>query len=131
MEERRRRDEPGQWKSVERGWCLGGEEFRQELLAQMEGKLGRHHGGRERQETAASRAERMLAAELKRRGWSADELAARRKGDREKVRIARRLRSETTMTLDWIAQRLNMGAAGYAAHCLRQARTGKHSNMRD
>ena len=46
----------------------------------------------------------------------------RRKGDGEKVRIARRLRKETTMTLDWTAERLNMGAAGYAAHCLRQAR---------
>ena len=62
----------------------------------------------------------MLAAELQRRGWAADQLAARRKGDREKVKIARRLRGETTMTLEWIAARLHMGTAGYAAHCLRQ-----------
>jgi hypothetical protein len=122
MEERRQRDEPGQWKSVERGWFMGDEEFRQELLEQMEPKFGRHHGGPERQETAVSRAERLLAGELKRRGWTTDQLAGRRKGDREKVKIARRLRKETTMTLDWIAQRLNMGAAGYAAQCLRQAR---------
>jgi REP element-mobilizing transposase RayT len=122
MEERRHRDEPGQWKSVERGWCLGDEAFRQELLAQMESKLGRHHGGPERQESAVSRAERLLSGELKRRGWGSEQLAGRRKGDREKVRIARRLRKETTMTLDWIAGRLNMGAAGYAAQCLRQPR---------
>jgi hypothetical protein len=38
------------------------------------------------------------------------------------VEIVRRLRKETTMTLDWIAQRLNMGAAGCAAQCLRQVR---------
>jgi len=62
----------------------------------------------------------MLAEELKRRGWSSEQLAGRRKGDREKVRMARRLRKETAMTLDWIVQRLNMGAAGYAANCLRQ-----------
>ena len=105
---------------MERGWCLGGAEFRQELLAQMEPKLGRHHGGPEWQETATSRAERMLAEELRRRGWAAQQLAARRKGDREKVKIARRLRGETTMTLEWIAERLNMGAPGYAAQCLRQ-----------
>jgi hypothetical protein len=43
-------------------------------------------------------------------------------GDREKLKIARRLRKETTMTLDWIAQRLNMRAAGYAAQSLRQTR---------
>ena len=85
-----------------------------------EPKLGRHHGGPERQETAASRAERLLAEELKRRGWTSGQLTGRRKGNREKVKIARRLRKETTMALDWIAQRLNMGAAGYAAHCLRQ-----------
>ena len=71
---------------------------------------------------AAARAERMLAEELKQRGWSSGQLAGRRKGDLEKVKIARRLRKETTMTLDWIAQRLNMGAAGYAAQCLRQTR---------
>jgi REP element-mobilizing transposase RayT len=122
MEERRQRDEPEQWKSVERGWCMGDEEFRQELLEQMESKFGRHHGGPEREETAAAGAERMLAEELKRRGWASDQLAGRRKGDLEKVKIARRLRKETTMTLDWIAERLNMGAAGYTAQCRRQAR---------
>jgi len=122
MEQRRRHDEPGQWKSVERGWFVGDEAFRQELLARMEAKLGRHHGGPERQETATARAERLLAGELKRRGWSTEQLEARRKGDPEKVKMARRLRGETTMTLDWIASRLHMGAAGYTAHCLRQAR---------
>ena len=120
MEQRRWREEPGQWRSVERGWCLGDEEFRQELLAQMDGKLGRHHGGPERQETDASRAERLLTKELQRRGWTTEHLVARRKGDREKVKLAQRLRSQTTMTLDWIAARLQMGTAGYAAQCLRQ-----------
>jgi hypothetical protein len=43
----------------------------------------------------------------------------RRKGDLEKLSIARRLRAETTMTLSWIAQRLKMGAAGSIANCLR------------
>jgi hypothetical protein len=35
-------------------------------------------------------------------------------GDRakEKVALARRLRQETTMTLNWIAQRLNLDAMG-------------------
>jgi REP element-mobilizing transposase RayT len=46
----------------------------------------------------------------------------RRNEDGEKVKKARRLRGETTMTLAWIAGRLNRGAAGHAAHCLRQAR---------
>lgn len=35
------------------------------------------------------------------------------------------------MTLDWIAQRLNMRTAGYAAHRLRQTQRLKYANMRD
>jgi hypothetical protein len=38
-------------------------------------------------------------------------------GDARKVRIAARLRQETTMTLEWIAQRLHMGASGHVT-CL-------------
>jgi hypothetical protein len=42
-------------------------------------------------------------------------------GDRakEKVALARRLRQETTMTLNRIAERLNPGAAGSLANLLR------------
>jgi hypothetical protein len=55
-------------------------------------------------------------------GWTASlDLAQRRKGDAQKLRIARRLRQETTMTLNWIAKRLNMGAAGALANLLRDA----------
>ena len=43
-------------------------------------------------------------------------------GDAHKVEIARRLRQETTMPLRWIAQRLNMGAAGSLANLLRPAK---------
>jgi len=46
------------------------------------------------------------------RGWSAGELERRRKADGEKLKIARRLRAETTMTWGWIAERLAMGTPG-------------------
>ena len=51
-----------------------------------------------------------MAAELKRVGWTAQDLKRRRKGDGKKVRIAQRLRAETIMTLKWIAEELQMGA---------------------
>jgi hypothetical protein len=41
---------------------------------------------------------------------------------------SRRLRQEVTMPLRWIAQRLNMGAAGFLANLLREARI--KNNMR-
>ena len=128
--ERRRRDEPGDWKAIRRGWCLGDAQFRKELLEQMSEPMGRqHYGGVERQETEEAKAERILAGELKRRKWSRKDLAQRRKGDKEKVKIAGRLRGETTMTLNWIAERLAMGVGGYAAQCLRAAKPGNKSAL--
>lgn len=119
-EERRKQDEPGEWKAIRRGWCLGDGQFRQELLEAMIEPMGRkYYGGAERQETDEVKAERIVAEELKRRKWDEEALSVRRKGDKDKVKVAQRLRSETTMTLSWIAQRLVMGAAGYVAQCLR------------
>jgi hypothetical protein len=48
--------------------------------------------------------------------WPA--LASQRKGDKGKLRIARRSSEETTMTLAWIAQRLRMGSKTRLAHLL-------------
>jgi hypothetical protein len=79
----------------------------------------RQYGGPEWQETAEKKALRILAEQLQQRGWDSDELKIRRKGDPEKIKIARLLRTETTMTLPWIADQLNMGAAGSVANCLR------------
>jgi len=68
MEERRRLGDSEGIKRMRRGWYLGDEEFRRELLAQMDGKIGRHHSGPERRESAEQRAEKILSEELKRRG---------------------------------------------------------------
>ena len=54
--------------------------------------------------------------ELKSLAWSPKDLRTRRKGDADKVRIARRLRAETTMPLKWIAERLQMGSWTHAAN---------------
>jgi len=62
-----------------------------------------------------------MAAELKRLGWTAAELRGRRKGDPQKVELAWRMRAETTMTLAWIAEELNMSAGGLLANLLRQS----------
>ena len=60
----------------------------------------------------------MIEAELKKLRWEELELSRRRKGDLRKIRIARRLRQETTMTLAWIAQRLQMGTKTHLVHLL-------------
>ena len=89
---------------------MGEDTLKQELLGQMSARVGEHHYAEERQECGEARAQGIIAGELKRLGWTDGELKQRRKGDPGKVRIAWRLRRETTMTLKWIAAELEMGA---------------------
>ena len=51
-------------KRIERGWCYGSGEFRQELLKQMEASFGLHHGGEEPKESAERKAWRWIAERL-------------------------------------------------------------------
>jgi len=81
-----------------------------------------HHQGEEVWESAVQHAESVVSEELKRLGWREEQLERRRKGDEGKVRIARRLRTETTMSMKWIAERLRMGSVSMVAHCLRLMR---------
>ncbi len=111
-------DDPKQLKMVRRGWCLGTEEFRKELLAQMDEKIGANHFGEERTESALEKSERIVQDGLRRVGWKEVDLEARPKGDPEKVKMAIRLRAETPATVKWIAQRLKMGASTYLNHLL-------------
>jgi putative transposase len=122
MEARRASESDPEWKPLRRGWCWGGKEFRQELLEQMREQTGPNHGGEERRESEEGWAEQMVTGELKRLRWTTAELAQRRKSDLQKLSLARRLRRETTMTLNWIAERLNMGTAGSLANLLRNTK---------
>jgi len=125
LEARRKSEDPQELRKIERGWCYGSEEFRQELLEQMEGSFGLHHAGAERQESAQAKAERIVLEELERRKVGAEEFEKRKKADPVKLKIALRLRRETTMTWDWIAQRLAMGAGAAAANSVRASRDDK------
>ena len=109
MERRRREDLRAEFKPVERGWCLGREEFRQELLAAATERIGATNYGAERREMEEAKAQRLVKEEMERLGWKEKDLLRTPKGDRGKVKIAVRLRGETTMTLKWIANRLAMG----------------------
>ena len=84
---------------MRRGWCLGEETFRKEFLAQMSKRIGAEHYGPERAEMDLERAECIIAAELKRRGWTEEGLRQKPKGDRGKVKLVGRLRTETMQTV--------------------------------
>ena len=109
-----RRLEPGDeegLKALRRGWCVGSEPFKQQQLETLDGKVGEHHFGQLRLETAQAKAERIIAQELARLGWQERDLAARRKQDPDKVQLAQRLRQETTLSVRQIAERLHLGTS--------------------
>ena len=131
MEWRRGENLRNEFKRVERGWCLGGEEFRQELLEQVDPRPGPSHFGEAVQEAEAAQAERLVVEGLKRMGWSEADLRARRKGEPRKVELAWELRSQTTMPLAWIAERLSMGSRGHLAWLLQRRGKGRHAAPAD
>lgn len=110
LENRRARADGEEFKPIRRGWCLGSEKFREELLETAHPLATEQHQAQTRQETAEHKARRLLQVELGRLGWQRTELMARPKGDPRKIRIAQRLRAETAVTLKWIATELHMGA---------------------
>jgi len=101
------------WRKVRRGWCLGGESFREKLM----GLIGEKAAETKREslggEAIATHDEAAAAAWLEEAalkvGGGLGELRVRAKGCLEKQVLAWWLRSNTTMSREWIADRLGMG----------------------
>jgi len=111
MEARRAGEgDAGQWKGMRRGWCLGSETFKRGLLERLHGQLGPNQAGAMRRQSNQARAEGIIATELKRRRWQEADLSRRAKSDPVKLALAARLRRETTLTIQEIADRLRMGS---------------------
>jgi putative transposase len=122
MEDRRQEEVAAEFKRVERGWYLGDQQFRKELLEQVSTAPGPSHFGEAVHEAVEERAERLVAAGLKRLHWTKTTLLERRKSDPGKLALARELRAQTTMPVAWIARRLAMGTRGYLAFLLSQSK---------
>jgi hypothetical protein len=85
--------------------------------------------GQLRVENSSVRAQRIIAEELDRLGWTGEQLFARRKNDPAKLAIAARLRKETTLTVKEISQRLYLGSVNTAKTNLHRA--NKPAGRRD
>ena len=118
MEQRRFQADGRDYKALRRGWCVDGEEFRRELLAQAKVRVGPNHLGSERRECAQERARRIIAAALERCRLTKEELELLPAGSGSKVELAGGLRWETTMRLKWIAQEPGTGSWKYLSNLL-------------
>jgi hypothetical protein len=86
LESRRRAEEldAEEWKPLRRGWCLGSEQFKEQMLELIGDKLGEHHSGELKRETAELKAERIIAEELTKLKWTNADLKLRLKSDPQK-----------------------------------------------
>jgi hypothetical protein len=75
----------------------------------MERKQGDHHSGELKRENMEAKAQRIIAADLKRLHWTERDLKQGAKSASEKLALAARLRRETTLTRPWVSARLPMG----------------------
>lgn len=122
LEALRRAENSEAYGLIRRGWLYGSDEFRQARLLEAADVVHPHHYGEERREASEAKARSIVAAELKKLRWTVEDLQSSRMGDPRKVRIARRLRTETTMTLKWIAAELKMGSWTYLSNLLARDR---------
>ena len=99
-----------------------------QLLDGVHTRATESHHAATRRETTGQKARRILNEELDKLGWTGAELAWRPKGEARKVRIARRLRVETAVTLKWIAEQLHMGTWTHVANHLQRAKEKSEPN---
>src|SRR5256885_1516445 len=78
--------------------------------ARYHGRMGEQHYGDERRESAEEKAQRLVAEGLRKAHCTEGDLTRRPKSDAVKIGLAAQLWRETTMTLKWIAERLQTGA---------------------
>jgi putative transposase len=102
-----------------RGWFLGSAQAKKELSEELvQSHPGIEWEGTELKELNQERWERIVIEELAREQVSEADLARSPKGMEWKVRIASRLRKETTAKNPWIANRLCMGHPNYVSNLL-------------
>jgi hypothetical protein len=82
----------------------------------MEQRSSDYVAGDEIKESEEQKAERIIRGQMRLLGWTNRDLANTLKGDPRKVEIAKLVRQQTTMTLKWIATRLQMGTWTHVAN---------------
>ncbi len=119
------------YRAIRRAWRFGSEEFVERMAEHLEEGIGENQtlaGTGRKDGTAGRTSDRRRIA----RGWmAAAPTGERAKEHPVKVELARKLRRETTMTLQWIAEALCMGSWSYVFNLLRPAPCGRNRSIKD
>jgi len=79
--------------------------------------------------SAQAKAEHVIVEALRGEGIGEEQLSRWRKGHPFKLGLALRLRPETTVSVEWIARRLQVGTRGHLAHLLYQGERASNSTL--
>ena len=128
VDELARKHEPAELSELRRGWCLGGEGFRERMLRLLDAaaeKLPRRRlsprDASVQRDHGMDEARRLLEEGLRCLGVERDELARLKKSDPRKAALAVRIRTSTTVPNAWIAEQLQLGHVSRVTHCARTA----------
>lgn len=115
--------------ALRRGWLFGSQAFRENLMAKLKTKLeeeGRKrangYNGPEVNDHQSARAERLALAGCEYFELSGEGLRNLLKSDRRKALIASLIHRETTVPLDWISKRLEMGVRAGVCRSIKRHR---------
>jgi putative transposase len=113
-----------EYKALRRGWCLGSAEFKAQLQEELEphlNKLSRDSiTGEARRMHDEREAERLLIETAALAGLDLEQMELLKRNDNRKEMVAWLLTKKTSVTQDWIAERLSMGNRANVSRAIRQ-----------
>jgi len=122
-----------QWRKIRRGWAYGTDEFRlrvQDLLdAAVSGKRRDSFMGEEIRMHDEREAERLFQKGLVCCGITEEELPDLKKGDVRKKVIAWHIRKNTSVRVEWITKRLQMGSTSNFSYNYRSVEDAKEGPL--
>jgi REP element-mobilizing transposase RayT len=116
------------WAGIRRGWCFGSEAFRGAMLEKMDDPLQGHrrssYSGEEVKQHDEIEAERYIAEGMQRLGLTDEVLCTMAKGAKEKAVLAWYVRLHTTVSRQWLADRLLIGDESRVSRMTKEVRSG-------
>ena len=117
------------WQRIRRGWVLGGDGFRREMLDRLDAAMNKgkrdSYSGEEVQTHDECQAEALILAGMDKLGLQESNLASMIMNSPEKYALAWLARRHTAVRNGWIKQRLQMGKATNFSEFLKTIESAK------
>jgi len=122
-----------QWSNIRKGWCVGGDEFRSQMVIALDNVMKEKRRdsftGEEIKKHDALEAQRLLNRGLLKLGLSNTDLSKLRKNDSRKKIIAWLVRKNSSVKNEWIAKALQMGCVSNMSQFVREVEEAKSGEL--